>query len=458
MNNLTSTIAAISTPPGKGGVALIRISGDEAIAIAEKCFLPKNSKPLSTQESRKAVYGDVIFEGEKIDDAIATLFRAPASYTGEDTVEIACHGGVLISRTVLEAVFAAGAIPATAGEFTRRAFVGGKISLSDAEAIGMLLEAKTHSQILLNSSNSRDNLAKKIEEIHSSLLLLLSTMYAKIDYPDEDLADMTSDELRIALGKSDKQLSSLIATYKTGRAINEGIETVICGKPNVGKSTLYNTLSGGEYAIVSEYEGTTRDVLERTVSLGQVTLNLFDTAGIRETDAPVEKIGISLSREKIASAELIFAVFDGSRALDEYDLELIETLKNVSATVIAIINKSDLEKKADDAKIKEAFSQVIYMTAKEGAEELRNIVEGLFCDGKLNVGADAIVSSARQYASILRAKECIENAEKALAAGYPFDIASSDIEACVGALAEVDGRAVSEDIVSGIFSHFCVGK
>ncbi len=458
MNNLTSTIAAITTPPGKGGVALIRVSGDEAISVAERCFIPKNGKPLSSCPSRVAVYGDVVFEGEKIDDAIATVFRAPASYTGEDTVEISCHGGTLISRTALEAVLAAGAIPAAAGEFTRRAFVGGKISLSDAEAIGMLLEAKTHSQILLNASKSRGRLAEKISQVHSALVLLLSTMYAKIDYPDEDLADMSATELCERLRGIRAELSSLIATYKTGRAINEGIQTVICGKPNVGKSTLYNTLSGGDYAIVSEYEGTTRDVLERTVALGKVTLHLFDTAGIRDTDAPVEQIGISLSREKIANAELIFAVFDGSRPLDSYDLELIETLKAASATVIAIINKGDLLRVIDDTPIKEAFSDIVYMTARSSADELRKIVEELFCDGALTVGGDAIVSSARQYASLLRAREHIENAENALSAGYPFDIASSDIEACVGALSELDGRAVSEDIVSGIFSHFCVGK
>ena len=458
MNNLTSTIAAISTPPGKGGVALIRISGADAVSIAEKCFVPKGRLPLCECAPRTAIYGDVIFEGERIDDAIATVFRNGASYTGEDTVEISCHGGILISRTVLEAVLAAGAVPASAGEFTRRAFINGKLSLSDAEAIGMLLEAKTHSQILLNSSSSRNKLNEKTQELHSSVILLLSTMYAKIDYPDEDLADMSSAEIVEALQKINTSLTSLAKSYKTGRAINEGIQTVICGKPNVGKSTLYNTLCGGNYAIVSEYEGTTRDLLERTVSLGSVTLNLCDTAGIRKTDAPVEQIGISLSREKISDAELIFAVFDGSRSLDEYDLELIETLSSAKATVIAVINKGDLSQVIDSKKIENAFENTVYMSASSSKDVLKSVVEKLFYDEQLTLGEDAIVSSARQYSTLVAAKEHIELAISALSAGYPFDIASSDIEACAAALSELDGRAVSEDVVSGIFSHFCVGK
>ncbi len=458
MNNLISTIAAISTPPGKGGVALIRISGDDAIAIAEKCFIPKSKTPLSQCAPRVAVYGDVVFENEKIDDAMATVFKSPASYTGEDTVEISCHGGILISRTVLEAVFAAGAVPATAGEFSRRAFMNGKISLSDAEAIGMLLEAKTHSQILLNSSASRTRLSQKIEALHSTVILLLSTMYAKIDYPDEDLADMTHDEIRAELDAIKSSLCSLAESYKTGRAINEGIRTVICGKPNVGKSTLYNTLCGGNYAIVSEYEGTTRDLLERTVSLGQVTLNLCDTAGIRSTDAPVEQIGISLSREKISEAELIFATFDGSRELDEYDCELIDTLKASSATIVAVINKGDLPRIIDKEKIESAFENTVTLTASASADGLKKVVERLFYDERLTLGEDAIVSSARQYSSLVSAIGHIERAIGVLSSGYPFDIVSSDIEECAIALSELDGRAVSEDIVSGIFSHFCVGK
>lgn len=459
MNNPTATITAISTPSGKGGVALIRTSGTDAVSIVSKCFIPKSNKPLSEYPSRTSVYGDVILDGERIDDAIATIFRAPNSYTGEDTVEITCHGGMLITKTVLEAVLACGAHPAEAGEFTRRAFISGKLSLTDAEAIGSLLEAKTHSQILLNSHTSRNRLNEEISSLHEGLLSLMTTLYANIDFPEEDLADLTPDEVLRILESALEKLNKLCASYKTGHAVNEGISTVICGKPNVGKSTLYNTLCKGEYAIVSEYAGTTRDLLEKTVSLGRVTLNLVDTAGIHETDAPVEKIGISLSRKKIEESELIFLVLDGSSSLDGEDFELIEALSNSNVPIIAIINKSDLPQKADTAFINEKFENVVTISAKNGGEEeLSAIVDRLFTDEKISIGSDAIVSGARQYASLIRARDFLLSAASAQKAGYPSDLVSSDVSLAISALSELDGRAVNEDIISGIFSHFCVGK
>ena len=459
MNNPTSTIAAISTPSGKGGVALIRTSGQDALQIVSSCFIPRSKKPLSDYPSRTAIYGDVILEGEKIDDAIAVIFRAPASYTGEDTVEITCHGGALITKTVLEAILACGAVPATAGEFTRRAFMSGKLSLTDAESIATLLEAKTHSQILLNSSNAREKLNGEISKLHDELILLLSTLYAKIDFPEEDLADLTSDEVLSKLNEIYARVEKLSATYKTGHAINEGIPTVICGKPNVGKSTLYNLLCRGDFAIVTEYAGTTRDPLEKTVSLGRVTLNLADTAGIRNTDSPIEKIGISLSRKKIDESELVFLVFDGSLPFDNEDFELIEYLSSIDTPTVAIVNKTDLGQEVDISLLKEKFSYVIMMSAKNGgSDELCDIVNKLFTDDKISLGNDAVVSGARQYASLVRTKSFLSSSISALKEGLPSDIVSSDIELAVSAISELDGRAVSEDIVSGIFSHFCVGK
>ncbi len=459
MNNPTATITAISTPSGKGGVALIRTSGDDAVSIVSKCFIPRSNKPLSEYPSRTAVYGDVILNGEKIDDAVATIFRAPASYTGEDTVEITCHGGFLITKTVLEAVLACGAKAAEAGEFTRRAFLSGKLSLTDAEAIGSLLEAKTHSQILLNSHTSRTRMNEEISSLSESLLLLMSSLYASIDFPDEDLAELSPEETLETLENALSKIEALLKTYKTGHAINEGIPTVICGKPNVGKSTLYNTLCRGEYAIVSEYAGTTRDLLEKTVSLGRVTLNLTDTAGIHETDAPVEKIGISLSKKKIEESELILLVLDGSSPLDCEDFELIEHLRLASVPVIAIINKSDLEQKADAEFIRQNFEYVVTISAKNGGEnELSTIVDKLFTDEKVSLGSDAIVSGARQYASLIRARDFLTSAISSHKAGYPSDLVSSDVSLAISSLSELDGRAVNEDIISGIFSHFCVGK
>lgn len=459
MNNPTKTISAISTPSGKGGVALIRTTGTDAIEIISKCFVPRSKKPFREYPSRVAVYGDVILEGEKIDDAIAIIYRAPNSYTGEDTVEITCHGGVLITKTVLEAVLASGAVLAEAGEFTRRAFMSGKLSLTDAEAIGSLLEAKTHSQILLNSSSSRNKLSEEIKSLSDGLVLLLSTLYAKIDFPEEDLIDLTSNEITEKLESSLEGIEKLSATYRTGHAINEGIPTVICGRPNVGKSTLYNLLCQGDFAIVSEYAGTTRDVLEKTVALGKVTLNLTDTAGIRKTDTPVEKIGISLSKKKIEESELIFLTLDGSSPFDEEDLSLIDELSSSQVPVIAIINKCDLDTKADLSVLEGRFDYIVKMSAKKGsADELSSIVDKLFTDEKISIGKEAIVSGARQYASLCRAKEFLRSSLDAIRCGLPSDIYSSDVELAVSALSELDGRAVSEDIVTGIFSHFCVGK
>ncbi len=456
-------IAAISTPPGKGGVSVIRISGDGALAIAEAVFFPKSGKRLGEHPSRMQVYGDIRRGGEHIDDGLATLFKAGASYTGEETVEISCHGGILVTKCVLEAIFAAGARPAEAGEFTKRAFINGKLSLTDAEAIGNLLDAKTEEQIKLAGSESRNKLNMKIGEIKHRLTEILSSAYARIDYPDEDLGDFSDEELSERLMAARGELVSLLATYRTGRAVNEGINTVICGKPNVGKSTLYNLLCGEDAAIVTDIGGTTRDVLERAISLGRVMLNIADTAGIRESLDTVEKIGIERSRKRIEDAELVFAVFDVSRPLDSEDDEILKALEGTQSTKIAILNKSDAEAPSfDEEKISAAFSHIVKISAKVRESDaicaLRELTDALFTDGDISIGHDAVVSSARQSASLISAKEFLDTATDALNIGISQDAVSSDIERALGALSEVDGREVSESIVADIFNKFCVGK
>lgn len=460
MKIFTTTIAAISTPPGKGGVALIRLSGEDAIGIADKAFLPRSKKAVSDYPSRCAIYGDVVLAGEKIDDALLTVFRAPNSYTGEDTVEICCHGGMLVTKTVLEALITAGAQSASAGEFTRRAFLNGKLTLTEAEAIGDLLEAKSIAQIKLSATESRGKLASEIASIRASLTNLLSSIYARIDYPDEDLGEFTDEESLCELSAIREKIITLKSTYRTGRSVMEGISCAIVGKTNAGKSTLYNLLVGEDAAIVTDIEGTTRDVIERQISLGRVTLNLSDTAGIRDTADAVERIGIERTLDKLSECELVLAVFDLSRPYDNRDEDIVKRLAESGKTVISVLNKCDtgailFEKERLGALLEHSVT----LSAKCGnAKELADLIDKLFTDEKINIGSDAIISSAKQNASLTRALSHIDASIEAYRAGLSADVASFDVEQALGAISELDGREVSEEIVNDIFSRFCVGK
>ena len=488
------TVAAISTPPGKGGVALIRISGAEADKVASRVFVPASGKPYSEIKPRFATYGYVVnaecgtqnveygaskasfnitgekdsaksksLQAEMIDDVLLTRFPAPNSFTGEDVVEICCHGGVLVTRCVLEEILRAGARAAEAGEFTRRAFISGKLSLTEAEAVGTLLEASSREQIRLSSEPSRRALSDKVSEIRKALVSIMSSVYARIDYPDEDLGDYDDDELAKELSAIRSKLAALASTYRTGRAITEGITTVIAGKPNVGKSSLYNLLVGEDAAIVTDIAGTTRDVLERCVPIGKVMLRLYDTAGIRDDEKAdaVEKIGIRKSRESMEKCKLLFAVFDNSREFDSEDEALLSEISKLESEKIAIINKSDLTEKFDRTKLDGIFSHVIFTTTANEAttvSALREAVEELFTDGSISVGRDAIVFSARQHAAITAALDSLGAAEEDLSLGFAQDAVSGHIERAIGAIGELDGRQVGEEIVADIFSKFCVGK
>lgn len=458
------TIAAISTARGKGGVALLRISGTDAVSVCEKLFLPKSGKKLSEYAPRTAVFGSILAPDDRgvwseIDNGLATVFRAPASFTGEDTVEICCHGGILLTQTVLTACLAAGARAAEAGEFTRRAFLNGKMGLSAAEALGDLLEAQTREQLTLAHAGTDGRVERKCREIYDALCAVLSSVYAKIDYPDEDLAEMSREEMQAALDESIVRIEKLLDTYRTGHAIAEGIPTVICGKPNVGKSSLYNRIVGRDAAIVTDVEGTTRDVLTETAALGRVTLRLFDTAGLRQTTDAVEKIGIDRARKALADAELILAVFDGSAVPDEEDRALAESLGRTGATVIAVVNKSDLGIKEQDFYTAH-FLHTVTISAKEGegTGALSALVESCFINGELDTKVDTVLTNARQKGAAITALEALKRAHEGLLLGLPVELCCSDCEAAMQAIAELDGRAVSEDIVSHIFSHFCVGK
>jgi tRNA modification GTPase len=458
------TIAAVSTPYGKGGVALLRVSGEEALAVCERVFVPKNKSKLGEIPSRTAVYGTILAPENDgswlpVDDGIATLFRAPASFTGEDTVEICCHGGILLTQTVLSALFAAGARPAEAGEFTRRAFLNGKIGLSSAEALGNVLEAEHREQLTLAHTGMSGKVEEKCKEIYDGLGEILASIYAKIDYPDEDLADMSREEMEAAFLRCADKLEALAQTYRTGHAIAEGIPTVICGKPNVGKSSLYNRVLGRDAAIVTDVKGTTRDVLTASASMGRVTLRLFDTAGLHDTEDPVERIGILRTREAMEQAELVLAVFDGSVPADEEDRALTAELEKLPTTVVAVLNKADLAGCVDPFYAAH-FENRVSLSAQSGlgTENLVRTVEQLFTDGRLDTRRDAVLTNARQQGAALSALEAIRRAVNALRVGLPTDLCCTDAELAMSALSELDGRAVSEDIVSMIFSKFCVGK
>ena len=459
---MQDTIAAISTPLGKGGIAVIRISGVGAIETADRMFKPLNKTPLIQTNSSKAVYGDIFFQNTKIDDGIATVFRAPHSFTGEDTVEISCHGGTLLQEKVLRSALLCGAQMAQAGEFTKRAFINGKISLSQAEAVISKINAESEEQLKLATSHADGRLKKEIDAIIKSLVKVLSNCYVLCDYPDEDLSEISNEQIITSLENCIERCDLLIKSYRSGHAVTEGIKTVIVGQPNTGKSSLLNSLLGYDRAIVTDIAGTTRDVIEEKVYVGRVTLSLADTAGIRFGDNvdTVEEIGIKRSLQKIENAELALAVFDGSRELSKEDLEIIQVLKNSGCSKIAVINKSDLETRIDIREIEKSFDKTVVISASNniGMDNLTEAIENMYFDGEIDYSSTPVLSLARQKNSVLIAKECIKRAVDAITMGISPDIAGLDIEGGISELEMLDGRQVSDMIVSQIFSGFCVGK
>lgn len=466
---LLDTIAAISTPHGKGGVALLRVSGEDALAVAAKVFRPVSGKPLESIPARRATYGqiyapdaDLTQPWVAVDDGIAIVFAAPASFTGEDVVEICCHGGILMTQTVLQALLCAGARLAAAGEFTRRAYLNGKMGLGAAQSLGALLEAQNRAQLTLAHAGVHGTVEKKTREIYENLRAVMSEVLVCIDFPEEDLADMGREEMIRRISVCAAQTRALADTYRTGHAVAEGIPTVICGQTNVGKSSLYNRLVGRDAAIVTDIAGTTRDILQESVTVGgKVTLRLSDTAGLRQASDAVERIGIERAKSAMDGAELILAVFDSSRPLSGEEVSLIEELTHRAQngqTVLPLINKSDLGT-MDIAPLL-PLGEPIHLSAAtgEGMDALQARILALFIDGALDIRNDAVIASAQQHAAAQRALSSLENAVTSLNAGAPLDLCCVDIEAAMSALSALDGRAVDEDIVNEIFAHFCVGK
>lgn len=458
------TVAAVSTPFGKGGVALLRISGTEAVAIADRVFRPAGGRPFSASTDRTAVYGQIVTpDGDVIDDGVAVLFRAPRSFTGEDTVELTCHGGILITQCVLTALLEAGARQAEPGEFTRRAFVHGRMGLSETEALGNLLDAKSHEQLTLaRGALHRGGLSAEVEAVYARLMDALANMEAGMDFPEEDLTDLTPSEIRHIVTEAQTRVGRLLDTYRTGHAIAEGIPTVICGKPNVGKSSFYNRLLGREAAIVTDVAGTTRDVLSESITVGRVTVRLFDTAGLHDTDDRVEQIGVARAKQALAEAELILALFDVSRPLDTEDESLLDELAQTRKAVVYVCHKADLA----DVSSKELTARlgenapVVRISSADGSglDELVATVESLYINETIHTDSDAVVFSARQNQALGRAAEHIEAALTHLSDGWTYDLCAEDIRCAMEALAELDGRSAREDVIGEIFSRFCVGK
>lgn len=459
------TVAAVSTPYGKGGVAVIRLSGEQACRVAERVFFPANGKKLTDCAPRLAVYGLIRDpdSGEVLDDGLCTLFRAPHSFTGEDIAEISCHGGILVTRHVLEACLRGGARAALAGEFTRRAFLNGKLDLERAEALGNLLDAGNDNQVRLARAGMNGLLTSRAETVYAALMDVLANMEAGMDFPEEDLTEMPREEMAAAIADAHLRVGELIHTYRTGHAIAEGVPTVICGRPNVGKSALYNRLVGRDAAIVTAIAGTTRDVLTDTVSLGRVTLRLSDTAGLRESDDLVEMMGVERARKVLDEAELVLLLSD-IRPLPDEERELIKSLRQKGKSVITVYTKRDLY--SDDAAPDTADETdgdgipAVWLSSEtgEGFDALTAAVETAFIDADLRMGEEAVVFSARQAAALRGCADCLSTAAANLEVGLPYDICADDIRAALDELGAISGRSAREEVISEIFSRFCVGK
>lgn len=455
--NDNKTIAAISTAQGEGGVGVIRISGDDSAVIADRVFKNVNGKKLADMKGYTAAFGKIIYNNEEIDEAVALVFKAPHSYTGENVVELSCHGGVYITKQVLRAVLDAGAVPAQAGEFTKRAFLNGKIDLTEAEAVIDIITAKSRSAVRSAIYVKEGALRKRITKVKDDLLSLTAHLSAWADYPEEDIAEVDDDMIISTCDSAQDELQNLLSTYDAGQAVKQGIDTVIAGRPNVGKSTLMNLLSGSEKSIVTDIPGTTRDIVEDTVLVGDVILRLSDTAGLRSTDDTVEKIGVDRAKKRLEQCGLLLAVFDNSQELNSDDLELIEAAGDVPS--VAIINKNDLDNKLDINKIKSNINNIIYISAinGEGREDIVQAVEKIAGTTNLNP-SEGILSNERQRLNVSNALSSVKEAKAALNMGLTYDAVTVSLEDAISELLEMTGEKTSDEVIDRVFHNFCVGK
>ncbi len=442
---ITDTIAAIATANGAGGIGIIRISGEKALDIADKIFSAKLT------DSHKMVLGRITYSGQVIDEALGCLFKAPGSFTGEDVVELFCHGGTAVCRLALDAALSAGASLAEPGEFTKRAFLNGRIDLSQAEAVGDIISAHTGDAVKAAANQLSGMLGRSIADIRAKLLGISSHLLATLDFSDEVDA-LPYDTLQAGLAGVRAQLSALLDTADDGRIIKEGVNAALIGTANVGKSSLLNAMLGEDRAIVTDIEGTTRDVLEASVNIRGCRLNLLDTAGIRHSTDAIEQLGIERSVAAIERADLILLVLDGSRSLGAQDENLIGLVADKHT--ICVINKADLPQSL----LPPPFAHTVGVSAKtgEGLDDLFSLIAGMYARGGLET--KAVITSERHKQSLLHALGHINSALTALEGNLPPDMIAGDLELCLHALGEVDGMTVSDEIIDNIFASFCVGK
>lgn len=456
-----STIVAISTSPGIGGIGIIRISGKESFKIIEKIFKMKNPKNIDEIPGYSMKFGNIINpkNNEIIDEVLVSYFKSPRSYTTENMCEINSHGGIIVMRQILELCLENGAILAEPGEFTKRAFLNGRIDLVKAEATIDIINAKTEKEKRAIMGQLSGVLSEKIYNIKKKILSIMAEIEANIDYPEYDIEEVSNKNIEEFLKDVEEDLKSMEQSFENGKILKEGVNTAIIGKPNVGKSSLLNVLLKEERAIVTSQEGTTRDTIEEYISISGIPIKIVDTAGIRQTENEVEKIGIDKSLKAIENADLIIAMFDISNELNEEDLNILKMIKNKNA--IILLNKIDINKKEKiDERITNIGKEIIKISTvtQEGIDVLYNKIENMYNSDIISIEAENIITNERHKYQIRRALECVEKAKVELDKKVPADIISVYIKEILDALLEITGENVSENIINEIFSKFCLGK
>ena len=456
----TDTIAAIATAMTNSGIGIIRISGEEAVEVADKMIRLKSSeKKLADCKSHTIHYGFAVDGDEVIDEVMVLLMLAPKSYTREDTVEIDCHGGTLVMTRILELVIKSGARPAEPGEFTKRAFLNGRIDLAQAESVIDVINAKNDFALKASIDQLQGSISEKIGTIRSEILHEIAFIESAIDDPEHYQLESYGDHLMQIVDEISGKIADLLKNAKNGSILKEGIRTVIVGKPNSGKSSLLNTLVGKDRAIVTDIAGTTRDVIEEQIRLNGISLNVIDTAGIRNTEDIVEKIGVDKAREYVETADLVIYVVDASIPLDEDDKKIIEILKDRNA--IILLNKSDLTSVITEEEIKGYLDKkILSVSAKHrlGIDELENTIEEMFFDGKIQMNEEVYITNARHTASLMEVQGSLKLVKQSILDGMPEDFYSIDLMNAYEELGKIIGESVEDDLVNEIFSKFCMGK